>query len=107
MKELLRLPDTNTLKIVTNNKTCNKSGIIRYDILRNIKKHIISVNNRRKNWKKPKKRRNSIEFLQEKERQTVEYSGIVCTDVPMEERKFLVIVSGCHIFHGYFIIATS
>jgi hypothetical protein len=59
MKELLRQPDTNTLKIVTNNKTCNKSGIIRYDILRNIKKHIISVNDRRKNWKKPKKRINS------------------------------------------------
>jgi hypothetical protein len=58
MKELLRLPDTNTLKIITNNKEKRKTCIIRYDILRNIKKHIMSINDRRKNWKKPKRKRN-------------------------------------------------
>lgn len=59
MKELLRLPDTNTLKVVTNNNERRKTCIIRDDILRNIKKHIMSINDRRKYWKKPKRKRNN------------------------------------------------
>jgi len=58
MKELLKQQDTNTLNVLIKNEEKRKPCAIRYDILRNIKKHIMSLNDRRKHWKKPKRKRN-------------------------------------------------